>query len=184
VAAAAVGTTDKTIGLIVRGTSGLPPRRRACSPLRLSVAEREEISRHLVAGASLRAIARSLGLAPSTVGREVARNGGRRRYRAWRADAGAIRRARRPRIAKLARNPRLRGEIERLLGLRWSPEQIAARLRFEHPLDRELGEPRDDLPERGGHSAGSSTPACGRGGSAGVPGTGPRGPASSPTWSC
>src|SRR5665811_1372630 len=95
VAAAAVGTTEKTIGRLMRETGGLPARGRDRSPLRLSVAEREEISRHLVAGASLRAIAGVLGRAPSTVGREVARNGGRRRYRAWRADAGAVRRARR-----------------------------------------------------------------------------------------
>lgn len=86
----------------------------------------------------MRAIARHLGRAPSTVSRELARNRGRHRYRAWRADARSIRRARRPRVAKLARNPRLRAEVERLLGLRWSPEQIAARLRLEHPEEPEL----------------------------------------------
>lgn len=138
VAAAAVGTTVKTVGQLVRETGGLPVRGRPRSPLRLSLVEREEISRQLVAGASLRAIARRLGRAPSTVSRELARNRGRRRYRAWRADARAIRRARRPRAAKLARNPRLRAEVERLLGLRWSPQQVAARLRLEHPEEREV----------------------------------------------
>ena len=138
VAAAAVGTTVKTIGLLMRETGGLPLRTVDRSPLRLSVAEREEISRHLVAGASMRAIATHLGRAPSTVSREIAGNGGRRRYRAWRAEAAATRRAHRPRVAKLARSARLRAEVERLLGLRWSPEQIAARLRWEHPDDREM----------------------------------------------
>ena len=138
VAANAVGTTVKTIGLLMRETGGLPARGQERSSLRLSVAEREEISRRLVAGASLRAIAVHLGRAPSTVAREIARNGGRRRYRAWRAEVGAARRARRPRLAKLARCPRLRAEVERLLGLRWSPEQIAARLRWEHPDEEEM----------------------------------------------
>ncbi len=131
VAAAAVGTTPKSIGLLLRETGGLPPRAVTRSPLRLSVAEREEISRELRLGASLRSIARGLGRAPSTVSREITRNGGRRRYRAWRAEAGAARRAARPRLAKLARNARLRAEVERGLGLRWSPEQIAHRLRLE-----------------------------------------------------
>jgi transposase, IS30 family len=138
VAAAAVGTTVKTVGSLMRETGGLPARTVERSPLRLSVAEREEISRHLVAGASLRAIARRLGRAPSTVSREIARNGGRRRYRAWRAEAAASRRARRPRVAKLARSERLRAEVERLLRVRWSPEQIAHRLVLEHPDDREM----------------------------------------------
>ena len=66
------------------------------SPLRLSLAEREEISRGLAGGESLRSIARRLGRSPSTISREVAANGGRRRYRACRADKAAVRRARRP----------------------------------------------------------------------------------------
>lgn len=138
VAALAVGTTEMTVGRLMRATGGLPERGKARSPLRLSVAEREEISRALLAGASLRAIAVGLGRAPSTISREVARNRGRRRYRAWQADRRAIRRARRPKLAKLAHNVRLRTEVERLLGLRWSPEQIAQRLRREHPGDREM----------------------------------------------
>ncbi len=138
VAASAVGTTERTIRRLLRTTGGLPPRQRERSALRLSVAEREEISRALLVGSSLRAIAAGLGRAPSTVTREVARNGGRRRYRAWRAEVGADRRSRRPRVVKLARSVRLRTEVERLLGLRWSPEQIAARLRQEHPDDREM----------------------------------------------
>jgi IS30 family transposase len=138
VVAAAVGTTLKTIGLLMRTTGGLPDRTVARSPLRLSVAEREEISRELGLGSSLRALARRLRRSPSTISREISRNGGRRRYRAWRAEVGAAGRARRPRLAKLARNPRLRAEVEHGLGLRWSPEQISARLRLDHPGDRHM----------------------------------------------
>jgi IS30 family transposase len=111
-----------------------PPR----SPLRLRPAEREEISRGLRSGESVRAIATRLRRAPSTVAREVSRNGGRDGYRAWRAGAAARARARRPRAAKLARNERLAAEVERLLLRRWSPRQIAHRLRLEHPDDPEL----------------------------------------------
>ena len=76
------------------------------SPLRLSLAEREEISRGLAAGESLRVIARGLGRAPSTVAREVARNGGPASYRACRADRAAVRNMRRPKVAKLMTGPR------------------------------------------------------------------------------
>ena len=72
------------------------------SALRLSLAEREEISRGLAGGESLRAIARRLGRSPSTISREVAANGGRRRYRACRADKAAVQRIRRPKPSKLA----------------------------------------------------------------------------------
>jgi IS30 family transposase len=78
----------------------------------LLLAEREEISRGLAAGDSCRMIARRLGRAPSTVSREVARNGGCRRYRAQVADAAADRRARRPKPAKLVLQPRLRAVVE------------------------------------------------------------------------
>ena len=85
------------------------PRR---SPLRLSLAEREEISRGLAAGQSVRAIARTVGRDPSTVCREVAANGGRERYRACAADRRAVRLLRRPKPAKLAVCPRLREVVE------------------------------------------------------------------------
>jgi hypothetical protein len=77
------------------------------SRLRLSLAEREEISRGLAAGESLGVVAGRLGRTPSTVSREVARNRGRARYRACRADRAAVRNMRRPKVAKLARCPRL-----------------------------------------------------------------------------
>jgi DNA-binding CsgD family transcriptional regulator len=89
-----------------------PAREPIRSPLRLSMAEREEISRGLAAGESLRVIADRLARAPSTVSREVARNGGRPIYRAGRADRAAVRNMRRPKVAKLARCPRLREAVE------------------------------------------------------------------------
>jgi IS30 family transposase len=114
------------------------PRERKRSPLRLSPAEREEISRGLVAGQSLREISRGLGRSPSTVSREVARNGGRRAYRACRADRAALRRACRPRASKLVVCPRLRAVVEAKLESRWSPEQISGWLVREFPDDAEM----------------------------------------------
>src|ERR671910_729222 len=111
------------------------PRR---SPLRLSLVEREEISRGVAAGESLRAIASRLGRAPSTVSREVAANGGPRRYRAARADAVALRRMRRPKSSKLAVHDELRALVESKLELKWSPEQIAGWLGEEFPDDPEM----------------------------------------------
>ncbi len=117
-----------------------------CKPLRLSLAEREEISRGLAAGRSLRGIASGLGRAPSTVCREVAANGGAGRYRACAADRRALRLAHRSKPAKLARCPRLRAVLESKLELRWSPEQIAGWLKASYPDDPEMRVPRDDLP--------------------------------------
>jgi IS30 family transposase len=110
-----------------------PPRRRPAGSL--SVAEREQISRGIAAGDSCQAIARRLGRAPLTVSRDVARNGGRRRYRAQIADAAAYRRAARPKLAKLALDPRLRTIVEAKLRLCWSPEQIAGWLQVASPDD-------------------------------------------------
>ena len=98
-----------------------PPRRASRS---LTMAEREEISRGVAAGEPCRQIAARLGRAPSTVSRELARNGGRTCYRAQAADAAAFRRAQRPKPAKLALEPRLRAVVEEQLAVRWSPQQI------------------------------------------------------------
>jgi transposase, IS30 family len=108
------------------------------SPLRLSLREREEISRGLAAGESLRAIAARLGRAPSTVSREVAANGGRHAYRACQADRAALRRMRRPKRSKLARCERLRKVVESKLELRWSPEEISGWLEVAYPHDPEM----------------------------------------------
>ena len=137
-AAAAVGCSSKSVQRLLARTGGVKSRAKPRSPLRLSLAEREEISRGLLAGESRRAIAARLGRSPSTVAREVAVAGGLTSYRAWRADERARRRARRPKRAKLAASPRLRREVQRLLGLRWSPQQIAARLVIDHPDDPEM----------------------------------------------
>ena len=137
-AAAAVGCSTQALHQLLVRTGGLAPRTRPRSPLRLSVAEREEISRGLQAGASCRTIAARLARAPSTISREVGGGGGAGRYRAWSAEAAAVRRARRPKVAKLARCPRLRSAVERLLRQRWSPEQIAHRLVRDYPADLEM----------------------------------------------
>jgi len=107
-----------------------PQRRR---PGTLTLAEREEISRGLAAGESLRSIGRRLGRPASTISREIARNKGANRYRAIAADDRAWRRARRPQKCKLARNPVLRGYVAARLREDWSPEQIAGTLRKRHP---------------------------------------------------
>ena len=136
--AAAVGCSPRSVQRILAASGGVPPRRPRPSALRLSLAEREEISRGLQAGKSCRAIAAGLHRAPSTVSREVSVNGGRQRYRAWQADEAAELRARRPKVPKLLRYPRLRQVVERLLRTRWSPQQIARRLVVDHPDDPEM----------------------------------------------
>jgi IS30 family transposase len=117
------------------GRAPVVPRR---SKLRVSLAEREEISRGVVAGDSCRLIAGHLRRAASTVSREISGNGGRQRYRAHRAEQAAWRRGRRPKQAKLLRSPQLRQVVEAKLALRWSPQQIAGWLRRTYPDDREL----------------------------------------------
>jgi transposase, IS30 family len=136
--ATAVGRTRRSVSRVLHRAGGLPPRTATRSPLRLSAAEREEISRGLRAGESFRRIAVNLGRSTSTVSREVAANGGRRPYRAHLAEARAAARARRPRRAKLARNRPLRQIVERLLEARWSPQQIVWQLRHDHPDQPEM----------------------------------------------
>ena len=122
----------------IRRLKRRPRQERQRSPLRLSSAEREEISRGLAAGESIRSIASRLGRAPSTVSREVSVNGGARRYRACTADRAAVRRARRPKASKLATCQRLRLVVEEKLEERWSPEQISGWLDRHFPHDPEM----------------------------------------------
>ncbi len=136
--AASVRRSRRLVQRVVGRAGGLPPRRSVRSVLRLSMAEREEISRGLRAGESFRRIAAGLDRSPSTVSREVGANGGRRPYRAHLAEDRAIRCASRPRRAKLARNRPLRQTVERLLVERWSPQQIAWQLRHDHPNEPEM----------------------------------------------
>lgn len=115
------------------GRRPLAPKPR--SEKRLSVDEREDISRGLALDESFRAIGRQLGRAPSTVSREVNANGGRDGYRAVTADAAVSVRARRPKLSKVVENPALRRIVETKLAEFWSPEQIAGWLRVEYPDD-------------------------------------------------
>ena len=120
---------------IIRAAGGIRPPQRRRSRLALTLAEREEISRGLVAGLSIRSIAASLNRAPSTVCREINRNGGRHHYRANQADQTAWQRARRPKVCKLACNRALSREVAWKLKRHWSPEQIAGWLKRMHPDD-------------------------------------------------
>ncbi len=131
----AVGCTGRSVRRLVFALGGVKARKRPRSPLRLSLQEREEIRAGLQSGDSFVRIARSIGRSASTVSREVASNGGRSRYRAVAADGAAYRRALRPKPCKLAESPRLRARVEELLAERWSPQQIAARLKLEFPDD-------------------------------------------------
>jgi len=133
-----LGRSAASIRAFVESSGGVRPAVRHRSIRHLSLVEREEISRGVAAGESLRVLARRLGRAPSTLSREVARNGGRGRYRAHRADRAAWQRARRAKPCKLVENSALRGVVEELLADRWSPQQIAGWLERTYPGDEEM----------------------------------------------
>lgn len=114
-------------------TGGIRPRKRTRSSLALSLSEREDISRGIAAELSMRAIAAQLGRSPSTVSREVNRNGGYYAYRAATAEQAAWDRALRPKLCKLACNKRLTRIIVKKLQSQWSPQQIAGWLKREYP---------------------------------------------------
>jgi IS30 family transposase len=128
----------ETIRRYVLLTGGVRPWPRTRSRRELTVVEREEISRGLAAKHSCHAIARRIRRAPSSVSREVARNGGRVGYRAAEAEQATLRRRRRPKASKLALCPQLRAEVESRLKLRWSPQQISAFLKVEYAQDPEM----------------------------------------------
>jgi IS30 family transposase len=137
--ARALGRRNKSgVYRILAHDGGINPlaRRRAAGALRFD--EREEISRGLAAGHSLRQIAGCLGRAPSTVSREIRRNGGSQGYRASRADRRAWDQALRPKPCRLARNARLRWRVAQKLALQWSPDQIAGWLKRQFPTDAEM----------------------------------------------
>jgi IS30 family transposase len=131
-----VGCSHQGVALIGRRAWRRPVRHDGWvpGPGRLTLADREEITLDLHAGDSFTAIAARLGKAVSTVSREVAANGGREWYRAWRAHQRAREQARRPKSCKLAR-PELAAQVTSWLAGWWSPQQIAARLRTEFPGD-------------------------------------------------
>ena len=129
----AFGKPSSSIYFLVAPHGGIRPAQRRRSRLALTLAEREVISRGVTAHQSARSIARLLGRSPSTVSREMNRNGGCDRYRAGLADENAWARARRPKCCKLAINSRLRQAVAGKLRLDWSPEQIAGWLKRTHP---------------------------------------------------
>jgi len=132
------GRSHSSIQGILSRTGGIrpAPRRRSC--LALTLSEREEISRGIVAGHSMRSIASSLGRAPSTVSRELRRNGGRRRYRATKAEQAAWDRAHRLKTCKLANNRALARIVAKKLKLHWAPRQIAGWLKRHYPGDENM----------------------------------------------
>ena len=133
--AAAVGASKKAVQRLIYADRKPPPAWLFSSASRLTFADREEISRGVQAGLSLRSIARSLNRAPSTISRDVARNGGRSRYRAWRATRAAEQRSKRPKPRKLLTSGALMGVVTKCLRRRWSPEQISVMLRRTYPHD-------------------------------------------------
>lgn len=136
-AARELGLPPGTVRAYLMRCGGIRPSPRSRAAGRLGFDEREEISRGLAAGLSLRAIAAGLGRAPSTVSREVAAHGGRRSYRAGRADHRAWARATRPKACRLATHVALRDMVEAKLRLRWSP-QISGWLKLTYPRQPEM----------------------------------------------
>jgi IS30 family transposase len=123
---------------VLRRDGGFEPRTQRRAARSLKVGEREDISRGLAAGLSIREIARRLGRAASTVSREIGRNGGRHGYRAADADGRAWQRACRPQRCLLARRPRLRTWVAKRLQRDWSPRQIEIGLERTFPHDRSM----------------------------------------------
>ena len=131
----AFGKPSSSIYFQLAPHGGMRPAPRRRSKLALTLSEREEISRGFVARHSIRLMARLLGRSPSTVSREVCRNGGHDQYRAALADDRAWVRAHRPKRCKQAMSSWLRRVVARKLGLNWSPEQIAGWLKRAHRGD-------------------------------------------------
>ena len=121
-------------GILVQ-SGGIRPAQRHRAALALTLAEREEISRAVAAGQSLRSVSARLGRAPSTISRELQRNGGPESYRASQADQAAWDRAQRPKECKLVEDRRLAGVVASKLQALWSPEQVAGWLKRTYPND-------------------------------------------------
>lgn len=129
------GRNHSSVQGILSLTGGIQPLPRRRSRLALTLAEREEISRAIVVGQSLREIAAKLGRSPSTISREITRNGGSSGYRANQAEQSAWDRAHRPKVCKLAQNRALARRVAEKLQLEWAPEQIAGWLKCTYPGD-------------------------------------------------
>ena len=122
----------------LRQQGGIEPAIPTRSEYALTLSEREEISRGLVSGLSIRTISYDFGRSPSTISREIARNGGRRSYRAANADKAAWKRAKRPKECILSLRPELCEAVSVKLGKRWSPQQISGWLGREYPDDEAM----------------------------------------------
>lgn len=136
--AALFDRNHSSIQRILAESGGIRPAQRQRSRLALSLAEREEISRSLAAGHPIRQIAQLLRRAPSTISREISRNGGQTSYRANCADDAAWTRAQRPKTCKLVGNPVLAEIVAAKLQLQWAPEQIAGWLKHTFPGDEDF----------------------------------------------
>jgi IS30 family transposase len=133
-----LGRQASTVDAAIRSTGGFAPAARQRGPRALTLAEREEISRGVCLGQSIRQMAQALGRSASTICREIARNGGRARYRAEQAERRAAACARRPKRCLLARNAELRAVVAQTLSLQWSPQQISGWLVVQYPDDQSM----------------------------------------------
>ncbi|MEJ2441262.1 MAG: IS30 family transposase [Gammaproteobacteria bacterium] len=129
----AFGRESSSVFSVISPTGGIRPKPRTRSTRVLTLLEREEISRGTATDQSMRTIALRLGRSPSTISREIQRNGGYHHYRATDADQAAWDRAHRPKPCKLACYPRLRRAVISKLTLTWSPQQIAGWLKRTYP---------------------------------------------------
>jgi IS30 family transposase len=136
--ARALGRNSGTVRGWFAATGGIEPPARVRSERHLKLSEREEISRGLAAGWSIRHIAKQLKRDPATVSREIKRNGGPVGYRAALADQHAYERARRPKRCRLALNRQLAEQVGRHLQDEWSPKQIEQRLKRDYPHDAQM----------------------------------------------
>jgi IS30 family transposase len=134
----ALGRGASAVRRVLEVTGGIAPAARCRSTRVLSLAEREEISRGIAAGSTLRAIARGLNRAPSTISQEVRRHGGPSHYRAAQADWAAWDCARRPKACLLCKNLALQRLVAGKLKEDWAPQQIAGWLKSEYPDRPEL----------------------------------------------
>lgn len=149
------GVSRHSVYSVISAHGGLAPRERTRSVRTLSLTEREEISRGLASGDSIRCVARRLGRAPSTISREIRRHGGVLLYRATAADKQAWHCARRPKQCWLALNAVLRRVVSEKLGSDWSPEQISRWLLMTYLTDPEMHVPtrRSIVPSTCRHAA-------------------------------
>ena len=132
------GKPHSSIRCLLLPRGGIPPAARRRSRLALTLAEREDISRGIASGSSIRKIARHVDRAASTVSREVTRHGGRPAYRAHEADDQAWDSALRPKGSLFSVNRKLRNIVASKLILDWSPEQISGWLKTQYPDDGSL----------------------------------------------